>query len=85
MQGLKEISRGNRQVNGSMGLLRWLELEVEKVAASPKFAINVGASDNDSHSAATQLPVGNRESRLQTRIPPIGTLIELLRINYELI
>ena len=48
-----------------MGLLRWLELEVEEVAASPNFWINVGASDDYGHSAATKLPVGNRESRLK--------------------
>jgi hypothetical protein len=73
-QGLIKISRGNRPgYDGLMGLLRWLELEDEEVAASPDFVVNIGAGDNDGHSAATQLPAVNRATRLQTRIPPIGT------------
>jgi hypothetical protein len=48
-----------------MGLLRWLELEDEEVAASPDFVVNIGAGDYDGHSAATQLPAVNRATRLK--------------------
>lgn len=58
-------------------MLWWLELEVEEVAASQSPGSNVGACDDESLTAARQTKL-----RLQS-IPPSGTHLSLLRVNFD--